>query len=184
MDDCPSDETLAALLDGTLGSDEVAAVHQHIDGCAACRALLADAARSGAPGDAPLPRGAVVGRYLVIGLVGAGAMGVVYAAWDPKLERKVALKLLHPDRGAADGDGARLLREAQAMAQLQHPNVIAVHDVGTISERVFVAMEFVEGQTLDAWLLARRRSWREVLPVFREIGQGLGGRARGRAGAS
>ncbi len=173
MADCPSDETLAALLDGSLVPDEVAAVHRHIDGCAPCRTLLADAARSGAPGDAPLPRGAVVGRYVVIGLVGAGAMGVVYAAWDPQLERKVALKLLHPDGGSGAGDGTRLLREAQAMAQLQHPHVIAVHDVGTIGERVFVAMELVDGQTLDAWLRARRRSWREVLAIFADIGEGL-----------
>jgi tetratricopeptide (TPR) repeat protein len=94
----------------------------------------------------------------------------VYAAWDPDLDRKVALKLLHGER--AD-QGQRLLREAQAMARLSHPNVITVHDVGEFDGRVFVAMEFVEGRTLKAWLRAETRTWQAVLPVFLRAGRGL-----------
>ena len=95
-------------------------------------------------------------------------MGVVYAAYDPELDRKVALKLLQPRAdGRDDSRGqAWLLREAQAMARLAHPNVIAVHDVGTLGgDRVFVAMELVDGGTLRAWLRASKRTWREVVAV-------------------
>src|SRR6478672_7787863 len=88
-------------------------------------------------------RGKSVGRYLLLELCGEGGMGVVYKAYDPELGRNVALKLL-----AARGRRERMLREAQALARLSHPNVIAVHDVGTFKGRVFIAMEFVEGKTL------------------------------------
>ncbi len=121
-----------------------------------------------------LPAGAEVGRYRVLDCVGVGGMGVVYAAYDPVLDRRVALKLL---RGTSDGRGsqgrnARLLREAQALAKLTHPNVITVHDVGTWQTQVFVAMEYVEGQTLKAWLRVRR-TWAELREVFVAAGRGL-----------
>src|SRR4051794_30064164 len=95
-----------------------------------------------------LTRGTSVGRYLLLDLLGEGGMGVVYKAYDPELGRPIALKLL--PTGADDGGerSERLLREAQALARLQHPNVVAVHDVGTVGTNVFIAMEFVEGQTL------------------------------------
>ncbi len=123
-------------------------------------------------------RGAVVGRYIVVSRLGAGGMGVVYRAYDPELDRKVALKLLHARPGGAgteagDEGRARLLREAQAMARLAHPNVIAVHDVGTFEGQVFVAMELVEGGTLGEWLKARPRAAAEVLEVFLQAGRGL-----------
>ncbi len=125
-------------------------------------------------------RGEAVGRYVILERVGAGGMGVVYAAWDPKLDRKVALKLLHGDN--AD-HGQRLEREAQAMARLTHPNVIAVHDVGEVEGRVFVAMEFVEGETLTRWARLERgearpeaaepREWSAILEVMLAAGRGL-----------
>ncbi|MES1172311.1 MAG: serine/threonine-protein kinase [Bacteroidota bacterium] len=130
-------------------------------------------------GSAPpsLGRGASIGRYVVLGLVGRGAMGEVYAAYDPELDRKVAVKLLRAQVGADDlttaEAKARLLREAQAIAKLSHPNVIVVHDVGSFGDRVFIAMEFVEGNTVGYWLLAERRSWKEVLRVFMAAGRGL-----------
>src|SRR5262249_41492140 len=98
---------------------------------------------------APLDRGASIGRYIVLARVGVGAVGEVYAAYDPELDRKVAVKLLRSpaDGVARDPDGearARLLREAQAIARLSHPNVIVVHDAGSFGERVFLAMELVE----------------------------------------
>ncbi|MCA9692951.1 MAG: protein kinase, partial [Myxococcales bacterium] len=85
-----------------------------------------------------------VGRYMIIEKVGAGGMGAVYAAFDPELDRKVAVKLLHL-RHCGSETQLRLIREAQAMARLSHPNVVAVHDVGTYQHRVFMAMDFVEG---------------------------------------
>jgi tetratricopeptide (TPR) repeat protein len=116
-----------------------------------------------------------VGRYLVLDEVGAGGMGVVFAAYDPDLDRKVAVKLLwtRDGKGVRSSDsGARLFREAQAMARLAHPNVVAIYDVGTIDDRVFFAMELVDGPTLREWLEAKR-SWREVVRVFVQAGRGL-----------
>lgn len=120
----------------------------------------------------PLDQGSVVGRYVILSQAGSGGMGVVYAAYDPQLDRKIAVKLLHPHRGGSEGR-TRLLREAQAMARLSHPNVIAVHDVGTVGDQVFLAMEYVEGETLAEWLLREPRSWRRVLQVYRDAGGGL-----------
>jgi tetratricopeptide (TPR) repeat protein/predicted Ser/Thr protein kinase len=116
-----------------------------------------------------------VGRYVVEARLGSGAMGTVYAGHDPELERKVALKIL---RRGAPGERERtqdvLRREAQAMAQLAHPHVVTVHDVGTIDGRIFIAMELVEGQTLAAWLTSEPRPWRAVVAMFIAAGEGLG----------
>jgi tetratricopeptide (TPR) repeat protein/predicted Ser/Thr protein kinase len=116
-------------------------------------------------------RGDVIGRYVVRGMVGRGAMGVVLEAFDPKLDRKVALKLLHA--GASIEGQARLQREAQALARLAHEHVIRVHDVGTYEDRVFIAMELVQGQTLAEWLAGARRRVDEVVRVLSAAGQGL-----------
>ncbi|MES1207857.1 MAG: serine/threonine-protein kinase, partial [Pseudomonadota bacterium] len=108
------------------------------------------------------------------GLLGRGGMGEVYAAYDPDLDRKIALKLLRARGGSSDADGGtRLLREAQAIARLSHPNVVVVFDVGTFRESVFIAMEFVEGHTLAYWIEAQKRTWREVLDVYCAAGRGL-----------
>ncbi|MEZ4382495.1 MAG: serine/threonine-protein kinase [Nannocystaceae bacterium] len=97
---------------------------------------------------------------------------MVYAAYDPELDRRVAIKLLLGERSDADGR-ARLVREAQAMARLSHPHVVHVHDVGTTDAgEVFVAMEYIEGHTLGDWMAAPR-GVDEVLAIFREAGQGL-----------
>jgi serine/threonine protein kinase len=118
--------------------------------------------------DGVLCAGTRLGRYVVLGEIGAGGTGVVYAAHDPELGRRVAVKLLRsPVREA------RLVREARALARLAHPNVVAVYDVGTLGERVFVAMELVEGATLRRWLEERPRAWREALDVLAEAGRGL-----------
>ena len=118
--------------------------------------------KAGAPGG--LGRGDSIGRYLVLGLLGKGGMGEVYAAYDPELDRKIALKLLRAkaSAGVDPSEGrARLLREAQAIARLSDPNVVVVFDVGMFGEQVFLAMEFVDGNTVGYWLQAQARSWRE-----------------------
>src|SRR6185437_13565815 len=99
------------------------------------------------PAATPLARGASIGRYVVLGLVGSGGMGEVYAAYDPELDRKVALKILRdgasgPDAGGKHRAHDRLLREAKAIAKLRHPSVVVIHDAGTGEGRVFLAMEF------------------------------------------
>ncbi|MCP3138329.1 protein kinase domain-containing protein [Pyxidicoccus xibeiensis] len=115
-----------------------------------------------------------VGRYLLLKQLGQGGMGVVYAAYDPDLDRKVALKLLHADRRTDTEEArARLLREAQAMARVSHPNVIPIFDVDVWGDRVFLAMELVDGGTLGSWVKQGQRSWREVLETFLAAGRGL-----------
>ncbi len=123
------------------------------------------------PARAGLRKGQTLGRYVVLDPIGQGGMGVVYAAYDPKLDRRIALKLLH--RRSEHEDQTRLMREAQAMAKVVHPHVITVHDVGTVEGRVFVAMELIEGGDLRAWLTAQPRAWTEVVEVLRDAGQGL-----------
>jgi tetratricopeptide (TPR) repeat protein/tRNA A-37 threonylcarbamoyl transferase component Bud32 len=122
---------------------------------------------------AGLPRGSCIGRYLVVDLLGEGGMGVVYKAYDPDLDRPVAIKLLNAGDRRAEELRDRLLREAQAMAKLSHPNVISVFDVGTFRADVFVAMELVEGATLRKWLQSHPRSRREILDAFLAAGEGL-----------
>jgi eukaryotic-like serine/threonine-protein kinase len=127
-------------------------------------------------GQAALARGATIGRYVILGLVGRGGMGEVYAAYDPELDRKVAVKLLRvkPGAGVSLAEGRqRTLREAQAMARLSHTNVVAVYDVGTFRDQVFIAMEFVEGNTVSYWVESQPHTWQEVLKVFMAAGHGL-----------
>ena len=186
-----------ALLQFTLGrleGEAAAEVERHLEGCEECRtrqqnissaafSKTAIGSKDGVPTRAEgslatnatgltLQRGATLGRYVLLEKLGAGGMGEVFAAYDPQLDRKVALKLLRGGALSAEEGKARLLREAQAMARLQHPNVIAVHDVGLFGDRVFVAMEYVEGETLADWLRAQR-SWDEVVRIFRLAGDGL-----------
>ena len=114
----------------------------------------------------------LVGRFQVSKLLGAGGMGVVYAAHDPQLGRTVAIKLLQP-MAAGERARERLQREAQAMARLQHPNVVGVFETGIHGDQVFVAMEYVEGGTLGDWLRVRPRPWTEVVDMLCQAGDGL-----------
>jgi tetratricopeptide (TPR) repeat protein len=122
---------------------------------------------------AQLARGETMGRFMVLGLVGRGGMGEVYAAYDPELDRKVAVKVVRPRVSRSGDERGRLMREAQAIAKLSHPNVVVVYDVGTIGKRVFIAMEFVEGVTIGGWLTSQKRLPREILGVFMDAGRGL-----------
>ncbi len=155
----------------------------HLETCIKCRAALAlsrtvtldrTAPASSPPRGTQLRRGQTLGRYVILDVLGAGGMGVVYAAYDPELDRKVALKSLH-EVDAADAAQSldRLRREAQAMARLRHPNLIAVYDVGTGPRELFVAMALVDGGTLAAWLRERPRTWREVVAIYLQAGAGL-----------
>src|SRR5262249_51516802 len=102
-----------------------------------------------------------------------GGMGFVLTAFDPELERMVALKLIRPEETSSSRARTRLIREAQALAKLQHPNVVTVYDVGTLADEVFIAMELVSGRTLGAWLAAGPRWWRAIRDVFLAAGRGL-----------
>ncbi len=179
---CPSDDEVAEFIEGQSSADAAARMHVHLDSCATCRALVAGAASEAKtrPARATPPRawssllsrGALVGRYVVIDVLGAGGMGTVYAAFDPELDRRVALKLLHTEERSAAGRGL-LLREAQVLAQLSHPNVATVFDAGALGDRVFLAMELLDGGTLRDWLAVAPRSSREVVAVLSAAGEGL-----------
>ncbi len=185
---CPSENELA---DYVTHAPRTSAIEPHLDGCPMCRATaarmaaLAFASEAGsastpAPpaGDSGvlLSRGDRAGRYEVIEVVGAGAMGTVYAAHDPDLDRTLALKVLRPELGRGPKAAelkARLAREARALARISHPNVITVYDTGVIGDQLFVAMELVAGGTLRSWLRDEPRSWREVLDSYLAAGRGL-----------
>ena len=125
--------------------------------------------------DDPQP-GERIGRYEVLGKIGAGSMGVVFRARDPDLRREVAIKLVAPEHiGGREGGEhrSRLLREARALAMLDHPNVVRVYDVGEQGDGIFLAMEYVVGTDASRWLRDERPSWEEVLAVFRAAGRGL-----------
>lgn len=127
-----------------------------------------------------LPRGTSIDRYVVLDVLGAGGMGVVYRAYDPDLDRPLAIKLVRPlvATGLSSGGEDRILREAQALARLSHPNVVSIYDVGTHDGQVFLAMELVEGEDLKVWLGLTdegrpERSWQDILRVFVAAGRGL-----------
>jgi tetratricopeptide (TPR) repeat protein/tRNA A-37 threonylcarbamoyl transferase component Bud32 len=116
-----------------------------------------------------------LGRYVLLQRLGQGAMGVVYAAYDEQLDRKVAIKLLR-SRGGEHAQ-LRLAREAQALARLSHPNVVQIYEIAEAShakvEQAYLVMEFIDGMTLGRWLADRQRSRAEILEVFTAAGRGL-----------
>ncbi len=123
-------------------------------------------------GDAE-PAGKKIGPYTVLRTLGQGAMGTVYAAYDPKLDRQVAIKVLRASLEGGSKAQARLVREAQALARVAHPNVVAVHEVGERQGEIYIVMEFVRGETLRQWIRAKPRRWREVVDIYAQAGRGL-----------
>ncbi len=161
---CPGDDTLIALVEHVLDPSRVATLADHVDGCERCRATIGHLVAVDSK-----PKPSQVGRYLLEEQLGVGGMGVVWAAWDPSLERRLAIKLMRPEVGELGP--ARLLREARALAQLQHPNVVAVHDVGEHDGEVFLATELVDGEPLDRW--QRAHSTAEILDAYIQAARGL-----------
>jgi tetratricopeptide (TPR) repeat protein len=157
---CLDDRAIHAWVGNAMPEAQREAVRSHLDSCDGCRDLVASVLDGQWIGHA-------AGRYQLVELIGAGAMGEVYRAEDPELGRDIAIKILH-----AGGSQPRLLREAQAMAKLAHANVMRIYDVGTALDRVFLAMELVKGSTLRAWL-ATPRAQRDVIAALRQAGTGL-----------
>lgn len=125
-----------------------------------------------------LPPSRRVGRYELQEVIGVGAMGVVFAAHDPELGRRVAVKILRApthdrDREQAEAQRRRFIRESRSLARIVHPNVVSIYDVGEVDDEIFIAMELVEGTTLREWLAARQRTTAEILALFEPIGRGL-----------
>jgi tetratricopeptide (TPR) repeat protein/predicted Ser/Thr protein kinase len=118
-----------------------------------------------------LGRGALFGRYVIVDVIGEGGMGQVFAAYDASLDRNIALKIVRhaPERVAQ----VWLVREAKAMARVQHPAIVAVHDIGAVGSRVYIAMELVRGTTLHEWVQREQRTWRRVVEMYVAAGRGL-----------
>jgi serine/threonine-protein kinase len=114
----------------------------------------------------------MIGRFEVRNKLGEGGMGIVYEAYDAQLDRRVAIKLVRVGDVGTQAR-ARLLREAQAMAKVSHPNVVPIYEVGEHGDQVFVAMELVAGQPLSQWQRRERRSWQDTLAIYIAAGRGL-----------
>ena len=192
MRPCLSDDEILGFVGGATTASERPPIHDHLGDCSRCRVLVAQTrkgltmlpeTKSTSGNDTlddsdldwqPVPVGSQIGRYQVGTLLGSGGAGLVYEAFDPQLSRKVALKILRPDkRPNADTDARRMLREARAMAQLSHPAVVAVYDAGNFAGGVFIAMELVQGRTLSRWLSETERGWQAIVSQFVAAGQGL-----------
>ncbi|UJR83357.1 serine/threonine-protein kinase [Sandaracinus amylolyticus] len=172
---CPEPDALFAFALGELDAGSIEELDAHLDRCASCRETVASLASRGddTPGDVDaLAPGTRVGRFVLGEPLGRGAMGVVYAARDPELDRRVAVKLLREGARDAALGARRLGREAQAMARLSHPNVVAVYDAGEHEGRRFVAMELIEGTSLRAFC-ERERSAARIVDVLAQAGRGL-----------
>ena len=189
---CLTDDDAAALVSDTLEPAQRDVLGEHIDQCDRCRRFVsalvaaelpteqanreqrASEGSTGAAGATGLAAGDALGRFQLVRLLGHGSMGEVWAARDPELDREVALKLLRLPPGALGVEATtRLRREAQAMARLNHANVVTIHELGTDgADRVFCAMELVHGVTLRAWL-ATPRTWRAVMAIARAVGHGV-----------
>ncbi len=160
---------------GTLAAAPSDALDEHVDLCGACRGVLSALAREARDGALVAPPPAAMGRYTLGALLGAGAMGDVYAATDPALARAVAIKLLRPEPDDATQAlrEARFLREGQAIARVRHPNVVAVYDVGVDQRRPYIAMERVDGLDFAAWLTAEPRDPAAIVRVLVGAARGL-----------
>ncbi len=177
---CLGENTVTDLVESLLAPAQRAAIDAHTAECEACRKLISELVRRslGLATGTPVPAsdvirpavaaGTRVGRYVVKEQIGKGAMGAVYAAHDPELDRTIAIKLLHPGEAHRE----RIQREARALAKLSHPNVVTALDLGELDGDLALAMELVEGTSLDAWMKASHTT-DEVLDAFRQAGRGL-----------
>jgi serine/threonine protein kinase len=189
--ECLSDDRLLAFVQGELPVCEREIIESHVDGCRSCFRLVGAAMRlapvappnaSEEPEDGPqtadfleLPT-TIGGRYEVRELIGQGGAGAVYRAFDVQLKRAIAFKIVRAPRskpGGVESMQARLMREARAMAQISHPHVVTVYDVGSIEDRVFIVMELVDGRTLAQWIDELHRSWRDIVSTYIQAGRGL-----------
>ncbi len=165
--ECLDDNAVLAYVERLLPPAELQKVAAHLDQCELCLTITCAAV-----GSAPESTTEMIGRYALVEMIGRGAMGRVYIAHDPQLDRKIALKIVRSERFAQPATRMRLSREARAMAKVTHPGVVTVYDAGELDDGVFIAMELVEGTTLAHWL-ATDHGWREIVRMFIAIGRGL-----------
>ncbi|MFZ5446654.1 MAG: protein kinase domain-containing protein [Myxococcota bacterium] len=171
----PPEAELAELAQGAVDGERRERLEAHLEACTECRGLVASLLKALNPEVEPGPhRGQVLGRFVVLEPIGAGAIGEVFSAWDSVLERAVALKWLYPSLLGAEGSQLRerLLSEARALAKVQHPNVVSVFDVVEWGRSHVIVMELVpHAKTLRH--AAQGREWREVTRFYVEAARGL-----------
>lgn len=170
--DCPDEAELSRFVTRMLPATAAATVENHVADCDSCRNLLFALATPSDTDAAAIPQEAKVGRFELSDVVGRGAMGVVYRARDPELDRIVALKMHHRQSRLDSDQQDRLRREAQALARIADMNVVGVFETGVHDGKPFVVMEYVAGETLESWLTTRRPV-REIVDVLIHAGRGL-----------
>ena len=164
---CPDENVLTALAEGVLEGAARLEVDRHLDGCAECHKLVAVLARLAAP-----PRPAPP-RYKIIRQLGEGAMGVVWEAEDTSLNRRVALKFVRPEGADNRALRRRLLREARALAQVRHQNVVSLYDAGEADDEVCLVLELVVGTNARVWRDAVPHTFAEIQDVWRQAAAGV-----------
>jgi serine/threonine-protein kinase len=196
---CLGPDSIAALFDGELDAAARSSAEAHLDRCEPCRELLAHLAsgvleaagaptrREGgsdscwttipqhrAPGEPRYAAGDRMGPFVIAGLLGRGGMGEVYLAEDPRLGRRVALKVVGESQLETPRSVDRFLREARMTARLNHPSIVTIHDVGEHGGRPYLALEYVEGSTLRQWAREHRaQGWRPVASIGLAIAEAL-----------
>src|SRR6516225_6832761 len=131
-----------------------------------------DAGTTARPGSVPAPP-AAFGRYQVRGVLGAGGFGAVYLGHDTQLDRPVAIKVLHAEARTARAEGEPALQEARRLAQLRHPGIVAVHDVGVHEGQVYIVSDYLDGLNLGQWLREHRPAWPEAARIAAAVADAL-----------
>jgi len=187
--DCPRESEVADFFAGRAAPELRRQLEAHFARCSRCLAVIAalqrersdasldstlGASTPGVASDRQAPAlGAALGHFILLERLGQGAMGTVNVAYDRRLDRKVAIKLVRGEKVADPLSRARMLREARAMAKITHPHVVAVHEANEYEDGVYVVMELVRGSTLRAWLAALPRPLEAILDTFIQAGRGL-----------
>ncbi|PYS67363.1 MAG: hypothetical protein DMF69_23255, partial [Acidobacteria bacterium] len=173
----PSDERLAFIEDACVNDSELrrevqAMLESHEEASHFIEGPAINlVARQGGDGTSLI--GQTIAHYQVLSLLGSGGMGDVYLALDSKLGRKVALKLL-PEYLAGDTQRTRLFtKEARAASALNHPNIITVYEIGQLGDRYYIAMEYVEGETLRSHIYEQKTPLRKLLKYLQQVAEGL-----------
>jgi serine/threonine protein kinase/tetratricopeptide (TPR) repeat protein len=193
---CLDEDEVLAFTSGAAPQDLQRVIEEHLGECQACLAWVATLLRANLretsnalaetmpmlePGTAgskvadslEVKGGDYTARYKIVAKIGSGGMGIVYRAYDQALRRHIALKLIRGESHRAPGPRVRLIAEAHALAQLTHPNVVSVYDLGTIDDQIFIAMELIEGSTLRVYLQKTGAGWREIVARYLDAARGL-----------
>ena len=174
---CLDENQVMEYLQGSLPGPQRQEVEQHLDSCSGCLALVSETVRMVSPGErstaARLGPGIRVEQFSVIRLLGGGAMGQVYLCRDTRLGRRVALKMIKAEALGAPEAVQRFLAEARTTARFAHPHIVTIHDVGRWQERPYLALEYLEGQTLGQRMAEERQSLKETMRTGLAIAEAL-----------